>query len=391
MQVDLGPDADAAIRSSEEWPALLENACRGVGLRSEFQPIADVSRGIVAGYEALARFDSGPRNPELWFRAARDHGVEADLDAATLRSALRLRSDLPTNTFLTVNVAPHSLCSTAVRAVWAEQPTLAGLVVEITEQNAIESYAALEPDLDRLRAAGALIAVDDAGAGYAGLHHLLMLRPTIIKLDRMLVTDVDQDETKRALIEMLGTFAGRVDAWVLAEGVERAGELDALATLGVPLAQGYFLARPAPAWAPLNSEAADQLVTRTRPPPSHTLRSILEVAPYVRSLEEIGNVFQHNPTGVVALVDADERPISIVTPDTWTVGMVEPGIRVNVDTPITEAALRAMTRSPSTRFSPLLCTDGAGRYLGVVHLERLVHAMASADRRAAPVTANQLP
>ena len=382
MRGDPPTRVDGEVERSSDWPELLADACCGHGVRSVYQPIADVARGIVAGYEALARFESGPANPELWFAAAREHGLEADLDAAALRSALRMRDDLPRNTFLTVNVAPASLCSSSVRAVWAGQASLTGIVVELTEQSAIKSYAALEPDLDSLRAAGALIAVDDAGAGYAGLHHLLMLRPEIIKLDRALITDVDLDETKRALVEMLGTFASRVDAWILAEGIERSGELDALATLGIPLAQGYYLARPGPAWAPLNPQAADQLATRTRPAPSHTLRSVLDVAPYVRNLDELEHVPERDSLGVVALVDADDRPIAVLTPDTWTVGLVEPAIRMNVDTPITEAALRAMTRSPSTRFSPLLCMDGAGRYLGVVHIERLVHAMAAIDRSA---------
>jgi hypothetical protein len=221
----------------------------------------------------------------------------------------------------------------------------------------IESYAALESDLDRLRAAGALIAVDDAGAGYAGLHHLLMLRPAIIKVDRALVTDLDLDETKRALIEMLGTFASRVDAWLLAEGIERAGELEALAALGVPLVQGYYLARPGAAWPVLNSAAADQLATSSRVPRSNTLRSILHVAPSVRSLDEVGNLFEHAGVNVVVLIDTDDRPIATVTADTAIVGFVEPGLRMNVDTPVTEAALRAITRSRSMRFTPLLCID----------------------------------
>jgi hypothetical protein len=85
-------------------------------------------------------------------------------------------------------------------------------VVELTEQTPIDSYVELEPDLNQLRAAGALIAIDDAGAGYAGLRHLLALRPSLIKIDRELIQDVDRDEAKRALISMLGTFASRVDA-----------------------------------------------------------------------------------------------------------------------------------------------------------------------------------
>ena len=93
---------------------------------------------------------------------------------------------------------------------------------------------------------GAPIAVDDAGAGYAGLTQILTLRPHILKLDRELVTGVDTDEAKAALIEMLGVFANRIDAWVLAEGVETVAEARRIRALGVPLAQGFHYAMPAP-------------------------------------------------------------------------------------------------------------------------------------------------
>ena len=102
------------------------------------------------------------------------------------------------------------------------------MVIELTEHERIDSYAALEPALDRLRAAGALLAIDDAGAGYAGLQHVLSLRPDIIKLDRALVEGLDRDEAKRTLVEMIGTLAGRLDAWLLAEGIETGEELDVL-------------------------------------------------------------------------------------------------------------------------------------------------------------------
>ena len=86
-----------------------------------------------------------------------------------------------------------------------------------------------------------MIAVDDTGAGYAGLHHLISVRPEIIKLDRTLVAGIDTDRPRRALVEMFGSFANRFDAWVLAEGVETAAELATLRRIGVPLAQGFLL------------------------------------------------------------------------------------------------------------------------------------------------------
>ncbi|MTD16453.1 EAL domain-containing protein [Nakamurella sp. YIM 132087] len=364
--------------SSPDWSTLLDEACRGRGLRSVYQPIVDVARGRVTGYESLTRFDAAPADPAAWFAAARRLGREAELEAATLRSALAGRRDLPGNCFLSLNVAPTALSRTEVQEVWAEQGDLRGVVVELTEQTQIDSYARLEPELASLRARGALIAIDDAGAGYAGLNHLVMLRPEIIKLDRGLVADLDLDETKRALVEMIGTFASRMDAWLLAEGIERAGELDALIQLGVPLAQGYYLARPAGPWADLEPSAVGQLVSRGRRDHGPTIGPLLQHAPAVYSVAAARAEFDRHGVEVVVLLDDMHRPAGMLTPDTAVVGMVSPAMRMGVDTPIATAALRMLGRDRSQRFQPAPCTDESGRYLGVVHMERLVHALALA-------------
>src|SRR6476469_9160185 len=103
----------------------------------------------------------------------------------------------------------------------------------------VDDYDDLEFVLRTLRAAGAAIAVDDAGAGYASLQHIVALRPQIVKLDRSLVANLDQDEAQLAVIEALGTFCGRIDAWMVAEGIERPQEVAALQSLRVPLGQGF--------------------------------------------------------------------------------------------------------------------------------------------------------
>ncbi|WP_111766945.1 EAL domain-containing protein [Nakamurella deserti] len=358
-----------------DWPALLERACRGEGLRSVYQPIVDVARGVVAGYEALIRFEDGPADPEMWFAAAARHGVVDALDAAAVRSALTGRSTLPGNCFLSVNVSPMSLVTPAVRAVWAGQGHLGGLVVELTEQTPIDSYDVLDGDLRRLRGAGAMIAIDDAGSGYAGLRHLLTIRPEIVKLDRSLIVDIDLDEGKRALVEMMGTFSGRLDAWLLAEGIERAAELEVLTRLGVPLAQGYLLARPGPAWPALDPSVALQLLTAVAEHHAgDTLRGLLQPAPTVRTVDEARSRFTDRTVDVVVLLDEHGRPTATMTAETALVGQAHPGIRFNVDTPLAEAALRAIGRDRPSRFAPLLCTDAGGRYVGIVPVERILQA-----------------
>ncbi len=322
------------------------------------------------------------RSPQRWFDAARARRRHAELEAAALRSALAARPTLPANCFLTVNISPDLIGHERVRAVWAEQGDLAGLVIEFTEQVRIESFAAVGQHLDELRRAGALIAMDDAGSGYAGLQHLLALRPSIIKLDRGLVCDVDRDEAKLALVEMVGRFAGRIDAWLLAEGIERDGELDVLAGLGVPLAQGYLLGRPGPPWVRVDSEAALRAAARQRGADRGTVRHLIETSAVATSTGEAEALLRRDEASAVVLVDAHGRPVTVYHPGTARQHDAEHGLRVNVDTPIDAALLRATTRPPTTRYEPLICTDNAGRLLGVLRIERLIHALASGAENA---------
>ena len=372
------PSSAADPVTVQAWEELLAAACRGEGLSAAYQPIVDTARGTVVGYEALARFPGfTEKNPEAWFSAARAHGRSAELEAAALRIALAARSTLPPNTFLTLNVSPELLPAEEIRSVWRDEGNLGGLVIELTEQTPIDSYVGLEPDLNQLRAAGALIAVDDAGAGYAGLRHLLSLRPSLIKIDRELIQDVDRDEAKRALIEMLGIFAGRVDAWILAEGVERVEELDALVSLGVPLVQGYYLARPATPWAGIDLDLAHRLASR--PPATHkaVIRDVLEAATTATTAAHAAAAFAENPLlESVVLIGDHLRPVSVLNPVAAGLGVVSPGMRVNLDTPLSEALARSMTRAPTSRFEPLLVTDNAGRYAGVARMERMITALA---------------
>src|SRR4051812_14268546 len=215
-----------------------------------FQPIVDLAGGTVAGYEALARFP-GTAGPDVWFTAAAEAGVGAELEALAIHKALAAVPGLPNNTFLTVNVSPHLLGTDPVQDALASRWDLRRVVVELTEHAPVDDLTALKRQAEELRERGALIALDDAGSGYSGLQQMAELRPQVVKLDRALVTDADTDPVRIALAEMLGEFAGRIDAWLLAEGLETAAELAAFMRLGVPLGQGWVLGRPSPGFAPL--------------------------------------------------------------------------------------------------------------------------------------------
>jgi EAL domain-containing protein (putative c-di-GMP-specific phosphodiesterase class I) len=367
-------DAEAA---DARWRADLLEACTGDAIRSAYQPIVDTVRGLVVGYEALARFPGfAEQNPQAWFEAARRHGMAVDLEAAALRAAFAERKHLPRNCFLTVNVSPDLLSHPAVRKVWAGQPDLQGVIIEMTEQAPIESYAALEPDLQVLRDAGALLAIDDIGSGYAGLHHLLTIRPAIIKIDRTLISGLDLDEAKRALVQMLGAFAARIDAWVLAEGVERIEELEALLTLGVPLAQGYLLGRPGEPWAILDRDLAGRVIAHRRPTTAVTAGDLTESAPTATSPAAAEVLFTGDPRpGEVVLLDEYHRPVAVLPAESPSSVSATPCLRVNPSTSVQDALARAVTRDRAHRFDPLVLTDDTGRFVGIVRVERLITAL----------------
>jgi EAL domain-containing protein (putative c-di-GMP-specific phosphodiesterase class I) len=371
----------APLVDADAWPEMLARVLRGEGFGVHFQPIVDLVRGAVVGYEALARFDGYPvTDPTTWFEAANRLGQGAELQSMALRLALRARQDMPQDTFLAVNVGPEVLDDPAIEAVWDEQQDLEGLVVELTEHARVASYTALQPRLDRLRDAGALIALDDTGAGYAGLRHIIGIRPHVIKLDRYLIEGIDHDETKRALVEMIGSFANRVQAEVLAEGIEDGAELRTVVALGVTLAQGYLLARPEPPWVELAAGAHAQLLEHEPPPRPDTVHQLVESPTVVSDRESARQVFAQRvrEDATVVFVDSNSRPVATVDAE-GVHAASNPLHHTALDTTIATAARRAVARFPEQRFRPVMCVDDDGRLVGVVRVERLVDYLADAS------------
>jgi EAL domain-containing protein (putative c-di-GMP-specific phosphodiesterase class I) len=381
--------AASTAGSDLDWDGLLAAALRGHGVSIACQPIVEAGSGRVAGYEALARFTGPPgTTPDQWFTAARRRGLSADLDAVVISSALGLRATLPANCFLAVNVEPDSLGHDRVHQALVSTGRLDGVVLEVTEHKRIDSYAAFEERLDCYRNAGALVALDDAGAGYSGLQQILRLRPAILKLDRALVEGIDLDEAKWALVEMLGVFASRIDAWILAEGVERPEEAATLRALGVPLAQGYFYALPAAPWAGLGAEAARLFARMATTDPSPTsLASLVVAAPWISESElpGAGALLAGDIADHLVVVDQDRRAVGIVDRDGALVGEVRRPLKVNVHSSVVETAERMLTRPAGERLDPVVCHDDLGCYLGTLAAERVLRALTTLA--AATVTA----
>ena len=217
------------------------------GLVPVFQPLVSLETGRVAGYEALARFPHPPaRRPDEWFEIATRCGLGPQLERRAVEAALA-SSGRPPGTFLSFNLSASALMSDEVLEVLPGN--LRGIVIEIAENEPVSDPEALAERLIPLRARGARVAVDDAGAGYAGLQQVMRIQPDIIKLDRTLVANADSDPAKSALVDSLVRFAGRIGASVCAEGIETPEELRVLADLNVTYGQGFGLGRPAPPWA----------------------------------------------------------------------------------------------------------------------------------------------
>lgn len=361
-----------------DWPRLVPQVlAEPHRLDLVFQPIVGLADAVVVGYEALARFD-GPAGltPDLWFAAADRLGCGAELEALSVARCLALRSSLPPNCFLTVNVSPHLLTSPALADLLLSAGDLAPLVLELTEHQQVTDIRPLVALRDALASQGALLSLDDAGSGYSGLQQMMQFRPHIIKLDRALVADADRDEVKLALAELLGEFAGRIDAWLLAEGIETWGELEAFLRLRVPLGQGYLLGRPAPPWSRLDP----QVLARLRAGAARA--SLVE---HVASLVEDVPVEGRRavaPGEVGLRLDAGSRPVALLLPlqraqDEPAQHRVAPvSLRVPAATGVVEVARRVVARAEHCRFDPVVCVDGLGRAVGVVRVERLLLRLA---------------
>lgn len=378
-----GPDARF---EPVDWLARVTSVLRDpTQLRLVFQPIVSLQHAAVVGYEALSRFPDTDVTPDQWFAAADRHGLGAELEALVLLRCLELRLEVPRGCFLTVNVSPHLLGHPALLGPLLAAGDLTSLVIEFTEHQEIAYLQPLVTLRDRLAGSGALVALDDAGSGYSGLQQMTRLRPHLVKLDRTLVADADRDEIKLALAELLGEFAGRMDAWLLAEGVETWGELEAFVRLRVPLAQGYLLGRPGPPWVQLDPATAERIrLGAARSTLVEHVASLVESVPHEAVAPIAGDQ-------VGLRVAADGRALAVLVPlrresddATGTLGASGPAghrvapvsLRVPASASVQEVARRVVARPEHCRFDPVVCVDEGGRAVGVVRVERILLRLA---------------
>jgi EAL domain-containing protein (putative c-di-GMP-specific phosphodiesterase class I) len=226
-----------------------------------FQPIVELATGRLHEYECLFRPNMPmlPQSISAIVHAAIDTGRSVELDSFIVRLILARSGEIEAqrqavgdpSLRIAINFTPATLLAPAFEAkAFAAMVSDAGLsprqiTLECTEEQAVPDVVRLKRQVKALRRLGFGFAVDDAGAGYASFALIAALHPSVIKIDRLIVSGIARDDAKQALVEAFVSFGRRIGATLLAEGIERRADLAMLSKLGVELGQGYLIGRPA--------------------------------------------------------------------------------------------------------------------------------------------------
>ena len=241
LSATIGGSIEASGQSTEERRRLQRILDRRA-FDMAFQPIVDLDLGVILGYEALTRFSDGAR-PDVQFAEATAVGLGPAFEMAAVRAAVERFGDRRDG-FLTVNLSPSVIVECRAELEAVVRGAGAPLVIEVTEHVPILDYAELRAAVRSL--GETRLAIDDAGAGYASLRHIVQLSPSFAKLDMSLVRDIQDDPVRRALITGLAHSALLSGIDLIAEGIETEAEAATLRDLGVELGQGYLFGKPGP-------------------------------------------------------------------------------------------------------------------------------------------------
>ena len=217
-----------------------------------FQPIISWQRQNVFGYEALVRCqETSLPHPGALLDAAERLGRLQELSRAIRAAVSRAIPDAPDGVLIFVNLHTRDLLDDDLyRPDAVLAPFSRRIVYEITERTALDEVQDIPTRMADLRRLGYRIAIDDLGAGYAGLSTFAQLEPEVVKLDMSLIRDVHTQPTKRKLIQSMVSLCRELNMQVIAEGIEQVAEREVLSQLGINLMQGYLFGRPAPGFTP---------------------------------------------------------------------------------------------------------------------------------------------
>jgi len=223
-------------------------------IQAQFQPIVDLARGEVLGYEMLSRGPSPFHSPLALFDFARQRGrtweVECACRLAALGAIAALPESLRARSLFFINVSPEVFedprfeAGFTLAALEEQGLSQSRIVIEITERDSIADYARFEAAIAHYGNQGFRIALDDFGSGHSGLITLLSSRPHYLKLDMAVTRNIHQDLYKQKIVKSVVALAENIGAELIAEGVESDSELDVLLAYGVRHAQGFLFGRP---------------------------------------------------------------------------------------------------------------------------------------------------
>lgn len=400
----LAKDSDA-IRE-EKRKALTELLSSG-GIRTVFQPMVSLKTGEVFGYEALSRGPEGTpfESPLALFSLAEELDMLYQLERACRETAITSSSGLAHGTKLFLNVHPEIIYDpqfsgvTMAQLVESVQLSPDDIIIEVTERGSITNYETFLAVLKHYRDQGYSIAIDDAGAGYSSLQSIAELRPDYIKVDMSLVRNLHLNRARHSVIEALSILAKRINAKVVAEGIECEDELKAIIDLDVELGQGYYLGRPGPGFTPVSQKAKSIILAYPRNAPSCNVRrktSVLEVTMCTPSAKpdtltrDVVEMFKKESGLQGVAVVRNEKPVGLIMKDKLyyrlgsqfgysiymgrpvTVVMDKNPLIVRAETPINEVADVAMARDENRLYDHVIVVDNDGNYQGVVSIRRLL-------------------
>ncbi|HMB73762.1 MAG TPA: bifunctional diguanylate cyclase/phosphodiesterase [Gammaproteobacteria bacterium] len=289
-----------------------------------FQPIMDVTRETLLGYEALAR---GPTDSALYaagdlFAAAATDGQEKALDLLCFETAVARRAELGLGGNLFVNLTSDGLLALGaqpqlIRDILARHDLAPGkLIFELTEQAIVVDYKAIRAAMRQIRAIGVEFAIDDLGSGYSGLRTWTELKPAYVKINRYFISSIDTDALKVEFVRAIVELAGAAGSTVIAEGVETAGELAELRKAGIELLQGFHIAPPR--YEPIRS-VTDTMIERvelTDTPKEAATASDLVFESFTiepsTSVSEVAQLFHDRIDLQTLAVVRDQRPIGVI-------------------------------------------------------------------------------
>ncbi len=398
------------VRGRGDWR---EEAVRAIidtrQVTSHFQPIVDLHNGTVLAWEVLTRGPEFLSSPAEIFAEAKALGLLPKLEEVCRDVALctiaRLPSSLRSRSFF-INVSPNAI-SDAQPINECLRAKLANLgldqrnfVIEISERESGDDHASMDHQIGYYVEQGFRIALDDLGAGDAGLVKLVTCSPHFMKLDMTLTRDIHRQSRKQHLVKSLTAFAASVDSALIAEGVETWEELGALTRLGVRYAQGFLFARPTrmPADVPEETRLELRRIMRQFSCRESDLNET--VGPLAircgtmrekeKRGEDVNRIFQGQPSLDHLTILRGERPVGLITrrhyynmtggPVGYHLFQWKPAEELSRPTPlivensinVTALAKLAMERPLDELYDPVIVVDDVGNLVGTVTIRQLI-------------------